>query len=138
MDEEMQADQELLTAALDDEERAYNVYKNKINEWNAQGTKMESESKNASKWVTNHDQIEGKIQNSKQPNEEMQHKTPEKPLGKIGKTSKDESQGKHKEMKEKTERPKRAIDTTECTQKQTNGITIKIPEKKPASGKLDK
>ena len=51
--------------------------------------KMESERKNTSKWVTNHDQIEGKIQNSKQPKEEMQHKTPEKSLGKIEKTSKD-------------------------------------------------
>ena len=55
MDEEMQADQELLTAALEEEERAYNVYKNKIDEWNTWRTKMEPEDKNASTWVTNDD-----------------------------------------------------------------------------------
>ena len=36
MDEEMQRDQELLTAALNNEEKAYKAYKDKIDKWNAQ------------------------------------------------------------------------------------------------------
>ena len=64
MDEEMQADQELLTTALDEEERAYNAYKNKIDEWNTQGTKIEPKNRNVSRWVTNHDQKENTKQNS--------------------------------------------------------------------------
>ena len=58
---------------------------------------MESERENTSKRVTNHDQMRDKIQNSKQPNKKMQHKTPETPLGKFGKMSEDESHGNIKE-----------------------------------------
>ena len=102
MDEEMQRDQELLTAALNNEERAYNAYKKKIDKWNAQ------------------------------------HKTPEEPLGTSKKISRDKSDREPKEIKDKIENPKKAIDKTKYTQKQTSGATIKRPKNKPAVGKLDK
>lgn len=123
MDEEMQADQELLTTALDEEERAYNAYKNKIDKWNTQGTIKEPKNRNAGRRVTNHNQIEGTKQNSNQPNKEMQHKTPARPLSKMERTPDNESQGQHKNIRKKTEELKEAINTNRYTQnKQTRQL----------------
>ena len=89
----MQADQKLLTIALNDEERACNIYKNKIDKWNTQKITNGPKNRNTEKQITNHSQIEGIKQQSNQIKKEIQRRMPKKSPRKIKKTLKIRANG---------------------------------------------